>query len=639
MKRVLTTAVALMLMISSYAGDLKDETKYPVNQIPEVLKKNAKAVMREDEVIFKILSQKAATAHIHYAITILNSNGADFASSQISYDKMRKISDLRAAAYGADGKLIKKLKSSEFIDQAAFDGSSLFSDSRLKSFDLSQSSFPYTVEVEYDIDYSMLFTIDGGYVTSQENVSVQHFVYELIYPTDLKPRVKTHNIEVKPVVSTPSAGIESMRWTLENVMPLVIEPMASPTDFIPRIIAAPSNFEVQGYAGDLSTWEGYGKWQMALNQGRDVLPDATKAKVRELTKDLKTDEEKAKVLYEYMQSKTRYVGIQLGIGGWQPFDASVVDKNGYGDCKALSNYMVSLLKEAGIKGYYTKIKAGFGEDIDPTFPSVQTNHIIVAVPNEKDTLWLECTSQTSPFGYIGTFTGNRHALMVTENGGKIVRTTYYPQNVNVQSTIADVDLDINGNAKARVKTDYSGLQYENQNLDYIVNLSAEEQKKWIQKNTNIPTFDVAKFSIQNKKEKIPTATVKADLILNKYASVSNKRIFVTPNLMNRSSFIPEKVDNRKTTFRFTTSFTDIDTIRYHIPEGIYPEFLPPDMKYESRFGTYEAGFKLDAGSLIYVRKFVRKDGQFPPEAYQELIDFYKNINKADNAKLVFLNKT
>jgi hypothetical protein len=244
-----------------------------------------------------------------------------------------------------------------------------------------------------------------------------------------------------------------------------------------------------------------------------------------------------------------------------------------------------------------------------------------------------------PFAYIGTFTDDRYALLVTENGGQLRRTAYYPKEKNVRTTLADVNLDITGNAKAKVVTSYSGLQYDNESLAFVVSSSAEEQKKWFQKHTNIPTFDVATFSMTNKKDKIPTATVKMDLILNKYASVSNKRLFVTPNLMNRSTFIPEKVENRKTPFALGEGYTLIDTIRYHIPESIYPEFLPPDARYESRFGTYESGFKLDQGSLIYVRKLTRKDGQYPPEAYQELIDFYKNINKADNAKLVFLNKT
>ncbi len=95
-----------------------------------------------------------------------------------------------------------------------------------------------------------------------------------------------------------------------------------------------------------------------MNNGRDVLPDATKRKIRDITKDLKTIEEKARALYAYLQGKTRYVNIQLGIGGLQPFDATTVDQTGYGDCKALSNYMVAMLKEAGVKGYYSTIMAG-----------------------------------------------------------------------------------------------------------------------------------------------------------------------------------------------------------------------------------------------------------------------------------------
>lgn len=636
MKRASLLIGTALIGFAAFSKDIK----YPVSAIPEVLKKNVNVVVREDDTIFKILSKKSSTVHFHYVATIFNTNGQDFATKAIFYDKKTKVRDLKAFIYNANGELIKKLKSSDIIDRSAFDGFSLFTDSRLKYFDLTQGSYPYTIEFEYDIDYDFLYYIDGSTAISEEKMAVEHFKYQLIYPVNLKPRYATQNINVKPVVEKVSDNAESVTWKLDNLLPIQMEPLAPMTNFAMWIKAAPSEFQYDEYAGDMSNWDEFGKWQLTLNKGRDVLPEETRKKVRELTAGLKTDEEKAKVLYEYMQSKTRYVSIQLGIGGWQPFDAATVDKTGYGDCKALSNYMVALLKEAGIKAYYSTVYAGAGHPgLDPKFPSVSSNHIIVALPNEKDTTWLECTSQRMPYGFIGRFTDNRYAIMVNETGTHPVRTTYYSKDINVQSRTADVELDATGNAKAKVTTTYSGLQYETGGLDNALGRSTEDQKKWVQNNTEIPTFVVNDFSITERKSKIPSATVQLNLTLNKYASVSNKRIFMTPNLMNRSSFIPEKVESRKSPFVLRSAFTNIDTIRYHIPESIYPEFLPPDTKLTSRFGTYEAGFKLDQGSLIYIRKMTRKDGEFPPEAYQELIDFYKNVNKADNAKLVFLSKT
>jgi len=630
----------LFLFLITLQARGADEPKYPVSQISEEMKKDMYAIIRYKEVRLDIQSKSSSSYYLKQAITILNSKAKNYAILSVGYDKLRTIKMMKAVVYDAAGKEIKKLKQSDIKDESEYDGFSLLSDNRSKSADLSQPTYPYTLEVEFEIQFKYLYSAPDFFTYRDDEVSTQNLIYSILYPEGLKPRYKLFKIE-EPITEKLAEGRSKMMWKFENIIPIKFEKYSP--DFeksVPNIRVSPVEFEFGGYPGRMDTWKDFGLWQAKLNEGRSRLPEQTRQKVREMIKDALTKEDKVRLLYEYLQSKTRYVSIQLGIGGLQPFEAKTVDETGYGDCKALSNYMVALLNEVNIKGYYTTIKAGASESaVDPDFPSDQANHVIVAVPNESDTLWLECTSQTNPFGWMGKFTDNRYAMMVTELGGVLVKTPSHPAEINVQSREGDVFLDISGNAKAKVKTKYQGLQYENDGLDFAINRQYDDQKKWIQRTIQIPSFDIVKFSMKNNKEKIPSAEVDVELVLNRLATVSGKRIFITPNLMNRSTHIPEKLEQRKTNIVLRTSYIDQDIIRYNLPEGIYPEFIPEGITIKSRFGEYESSFKVDQGSLIYVRKIKMNKGEFPHDSYNELLDFYKSINKADHIKMVFMNKT
>jgi len=626
-----------IINLTAYGAD----PKYPVMLIPAALKENANVVIRHEEMIFKIISKSRAIYSVKSAYTILNDKGRRFASEVVPYDKLSKINRFNATAYDALGKQIKKLKNSDIYDQSAFDGFSLYSDNRIKVADVTQNVYPYTVEFEYEIEYKSLFFIPSYIPLYSEKVSLEKSSYTLIFPKELEPRYQTQNVSQEVSRKKTSDGQESLTWSFENISPLQFElngPLRE--DLVARISVAPSSFSYEGYEGTMNSWDSFGQWISSLNKGRDVLPAETVQKIKQLTAPLNSTEEKVKAVYNYMQNKTRYVSIQLGIGGHQPFEASVVDNTGYGDCKALSNYTVAMLAAAGIKANYVLINAGDNQpEMKIDFPSSQFNHVIAAVPNGADTLWLECTSQTNPFGWMGSFTGNRYALMITEQGGKVVRTPAYHAEVNTQIRKASVTLDLNGNAKASVKTVYAGLQYENNSLDAVINKQADDHRKWIQNNTQIPSFDVGKFSFKNNKNKIPSAEVEVEYTLNRLATVNGKRIFLTPNLMNRNGYVPEKLEKRNTHIVLRTPYLDIDTIEYTIPEIIYPEFVPEPVKIKSRFGEYEASYQLDQGKVIYIRRIKMNKGEFPAESYTEFQEFYKNVSKADQAKIVFVNKT
>jgi len=474
-----------------------------------------------------------------------------------------------------------------------------------------------------------------------DETSVQSSSYTLSYAAGVKPRVYTHFIDQKAIESTSENGLAQLTWKVQNLVPPKWESYGPVYhELTPYVDAAPSTFEYEGYVGSMDTWDDFGKWIATLLNGRQNLPEATKAKARELTAKATTIEEKARILYAYVQNKTRYVSVQLGIGGLQPFDAATVDNVGYGDCKALSNYMVALLDAVGVKSHYAMIKSGPNpRPLRVGFPSSQFDHVVVAVPNGKDTVWLECTSQTNPFGFPGKFTGNRKAVIVTDKGAKVAQTTRYDERVNLQVRKASVIVQDNGNATAKVSTVYSGLQYENGGLSHTISGEYDQQKKWVQKNTQIPSFEVQSFSMTDHKDRLPSAKVNMDLGLNRYASVTGKRMFVTANLMNRFTTIPEKLAERKNKVFVRAAFTDIDTVEFTMSESLYPEFVPQPIKHTSRFGDYEVSTKLSAGKVIYMRRLVIREGEYPSESYNELVEFFKNISRSDNMKLVFLNKT
>ncbi len=628
----------LILFISINAK--AEKILYPVNEIPKNLLVKADAVKRIDHTEFTLINTRSTKMLYHYVITILNESGDVHSNLVVAYDKLTRINFITGFLYNAQGELIKKLKNKDIKDYSAVDDISLAEDSRVKVHNFNYKSYPYTIEYEIETEGNQTFFLPSWTPQTDEFLSVEKSDFIITYPERYIIRYKVNNYSSEPEKVLEKGNVK-LTFTKTSLPAIKAQFSTAWYDLITFVNFAPSEFEIAGYKGNLNSWEEFGHFQNSLNKGRDVLPPDIIQQVKKLTEGVVDVKDKVKIIYEYLQKNTRYISIQLGIGGWQPFEATYVSKNGYGDCKALTNYMYSMLKAANIASNYTVVFAGssgfaknrFAKD----FSSSQFNHVILCVPNNKDSIWLECTSQQSPAGYMGGFTGNRQAVMMTDKGGVVVSTPRYGINENKQIRSIEAKLDEEGTLNMKSNTTYSCLQQDR--LSGMLNaLSDQKVKEQLEKSLSLSTYQINNFNYKQNKSSLPSVEEKLDVTVHNYATITGKRIFLTPNILNRSGYQLTADSLRKTDFVFDIGEQDQDEIKIEIPEGYEIESRPKDITLETKFGKYTISSKIEGNSIIYHRTNEQYSGRFPASMQDEVINFYNEIFKSDRAKIVFVKK-
>ncbi|TGE23268.1 DUF3857 domain-containing protein [Hymenobacter metallicola] len=616
--------------------------RYAVADMPAALRENAHAVVRLDEQTLVVKSVSRTVETNRRAVTILDEAGADWAMQVVYYDQLNTVSYLRGTVYNAAGQALRQLRPSDVRDYGLSDGFSLASDGRGRAADLRQATYPYTVEYEYEVVSNNPLFYSSWRPQPQEQLAVEKSSFRVVTPANLPLRYQERHLPVGSAAIASTEGTQLVyQWQVHDLVAVDEELDAPPvSELTPAVLTAPTEFEVQGHHGKLTSWQTLGEWTYQLNAGRDELPPAIKARIASLVQGETDERARIRKVYEFLQANTRYISIQLGIGGWQTFPASSVAANGYGDCKALTNYCKALLQAANITSYCALVRAD-EPDIRTEFPSSQFNHVVLCVPLAKaakpDTVWLECTSQTTAFNYMGSFTGNRHALLLTPSGGKLVRTPSYGAAENRRERRADVYVDAQGNATASIRTVRTGLEQDRYNFLFH-SLDPAEQKKRIADVLPLANFSIAKFSLApGAPAAVPSMVESLALTLPNFAPPSGKRVFVSANLLSRWASLPATVGERQADIWLDNAFAYSDTIRIHVPAGMKPESLPSPVKLTTTFGSYSSQIQtLADGTLQYVRQLRMPVAHFARTDYPAYVEFRRKISAADKAQVVFV---
>lgn len=630
-----TKHILLLILLHTAYGSNAQLNIYSAFTIPDSLKKDADVVLRDETIRLSVKDKNTARYEVHQVFTVMNEQAKRHLNFVEYSDKFRMLDDAEVKLYDMLGNkkntwTKKEMNSGKYGDELVPDGKYTF-------FNVSAPSYPVTVEFNYSIKYKGILGLPG-YEMQPPWQSVQHSVFEVEAPADLGVRYKLLNTDKQPAIIN-NGSVTVLKWELNNLKAYKLEKHSgSAYAYQPLVLIGPNKFQLDDYEGDMTSWKNFGSWIDNLYSKTTGLPDEKKKFYQNLVKDAVTSKEKAAILYSYLQNNMRYVSIQLGIGGWRPFQASFVDEKKYGDCKALSNYLKSALEAVGIKSNLVIIQGGMDpRNVPDDFPANYFNHCILNIPQQKDTTWLECTSTTLPFGQLGPFTENRKAMMVTENGGVLVNTPASNYQTNTEAVHTMIEVNDEGGAKVTTAFTLYGDSRDEMLMRYHDMKEDEKRKYFITQNE---WKQPDELQISNSKDKANPYQLSATMNYEKVFSFNagSKHFFETRLYPVFNEEIPENA-NRKADYYFSCPYQVIDTTVYRFPAGYSLENMPGNKSAGFSFAQYSCNYNWDAATrtLTVIAVLQLKDRVIKAADYPRLFDFKKQV-VADMSEKIVMKK-
>ena len=583
---------------------------------------------------FTMTSPVSGSYKVSAEVLVNNEKGLRHATPIIYTDSFKTIGGFSGEI--EDGGRKSKFGKKDLFTQSISSG--LAEDSYISAYQPS-GRYPFTVRYEYTVNYK------GGIETfpvfapmGAVNVLIKSASYTLDLPAGTEIVSYSHNVQELPPVHTKDRV--QLQWKVDDFQPFKNEFLMPPgTELVPVVYVAPRQFEYALTSGSQSDWKEYGLWLSGLQQGSDVLPESAIAKLQEITKDCSSDYEKLKVLYNHLRETTRYVAIELGIGKLKPIAASEVERSGYGDCKALSNYLYAMLKAVGVPSVYYIINTKRAT-LFPGFTSTgQMNHAMLAVPLREsgDTVFVECTNPRIPLGYRHEDVAGHQIVLIHPEGGELTRVGPYADSLSRSTQRADVLLAADGSADFNVRQEYfldlaeSFFGWDDMKPESRQRFLTEGFKMHPESfriNWNRDNFD----SFTPGQPFCPAESIDFSFNAPIYGRTENGRMFVPVNPVSKK--MPTQKSARVNDICIPAAYTHADTTVVHIPEGYVVESMPDAVLLDTPWACYSSAASSSGDRVTIVQSISFKKYRSGKDTYPAFKDFILKVNQSYDSTLV-----
>ncbi len=597
------------------------------------------AVLLYSETSVTVLSADKIKTNVREAYKILRPNGREHGTVGVYFNPQRKIKSLHGWCIPAQGKDYE-VKDKDAVDKSFSGGGILVDDVKFRILEIPAPEPGNIVGYEYEVEEQPFFLQDIWYFQELDPVRESHFSLQLPASWEFKVSWLNH-AEARPT----EAGNNTWRWTVNDIKDLRREPDMPPLHGVSgQMIVSffpPGGRPLNGFAA----WDDMGKWYGNLASGRTDASAQIKQEVTALTASKKTSLEKMQALAEFMQHDIRYVGIELGIGSWQPHAAPDVFLHRYGDCKDKATLMRSMLREMGIESYYVVINTRRGAITRETPPHNAFNHVITAIklpdgladsslvstvqhPKLGRLLFFDPTDEMTPFGQIKGDLQANYALLVSPNGGELVQLPQQPSNMNSIERTGRLTLDPMGRLKGEVKEVRLGGRAWSERWALRAVTKDTDRIKPIETLLagSLSNFHVTRATINNLQHTDRPFGFEYSFESDNYAKNAGNLLLVRPRVLGiKSQALLETKEPRKFAIEFEGPSRDTDTFEITIPPGYEVDDLPPPVDADYGFASYHSKTEVKGNVIDYTRTFEVKELSVPVAKAEDLRKFYRII--------------
>ncbi len=589
---------------------------------------------------------------ISWEMLYLSDKAKAFANQTVQFSDFIEIQNLKAYSFmpvGGNPDHLKKVKVNEFTTEDVYSGSYFFHDNKQIAFQYPGSEAGTKIKCSYRENIKDPKFLGSSFLMSY--LPTLHSQYSISFPSNVDVKFKLFNTEDFEFEHTKitKGGITTLSWKAENKEAYErVSGGPSLRYYTPHLVMYIGEIRLKDTTETvLPNLDGLYNWYYSLIKDVNSEEDSSlKAITLDLVRSIQGRDEKARVIFNWVQDNIKYVAFEDGMGGFIPRTAASVCHKRYGDCKDMASIITDMLRYAGIEGNITWVGS---DELPYDYTEIATpivdNHMIASYRNEQnEVVILDAVGTYTPVGYPTEFIQGKQALISKGQGDyEVYRIPVVPKEKNKEVDFVSMKLE---GDKLIGTGQIEALGYTKFNYVYkLANMSNNDDQRnyiesYLEKGSNKFRVDESQFF--GLKNRDTSLIIDYKFNLEDYSKTVDSETYVNLNLDRDFKNSKLDIEERKGVGRKFDHTTDnYYEVEFKIPKGSKVTYVPDNAMFENeQFGfsiKYEqTAEKITLKKNIYVDTLMVEEALFEEwnkmvkklkNAYKEVIIIKKNKNE------------